>query len=120
MKDVRYIEGDDLWYALDDTPQPWRESVEHFVAEIPGANDELSWWWVLRTKEGYYKLVSAWCDYTGWGCQSGLEDHGSFATAEDAARAAPASERYSKRQIMAQLLAQSQGDQPFGTYEGQA
>jgi len=62
-------EGDDLWYALDDTPPTLYavEDVEDIVAEVPGENDELNWWWILQLRDGRHALVSAWCDYTGWG-----------------------------------------------------
>lgn len=47
------------------------------VAEVydsaDGENDEASWLCVGRLKDGRFFYVTAGCDYTGWGCQSGGE-----------------------------------------------
>jgi hypothetical protein len=54
-------------------------SVEPFsvadVAEIlalsEGVADEEDWLGAFRLSDGRFVFVSAWCDYTGWGCQDG-------------------------------------------------
>jgi hypothetical protein len=45
--------------------------VEEIVAISAGENDEESWVGVFRLRDGRFAFVSAWCDYTGWGCQDG-------------------------------------------------
>jgi len=50
-------------YTLDD--------IQTVLAEIPGHNDEDNWHWILELKDHTYVYTTAWCDYTGWDCQSG-------------------------------------------------
>lgn len=45
--------------------------VVEIIAEDEGYNDGESWVCVVRLKNGEYGFVDAWCDYTGWDCQSG-------------------------------------------------
>lgn len=47
------------------------DAVEEVIASDAGANDEASWVALLRMKNGTFCFLSAWCDYTGWDCQSG-------------------------------------------------
>ena len=49
--------------ALDD--------LEEAIAISNGENDETSWIGAFLLKDGRYLFLSAWCDYTGWGCQDG-------------------------------------------------
>lgn len=45
------------------------------VAEVfdmeEGENDGNSWLMLGRLKDDSFFFMSAWCDYTGWDCQSG-------------------------------------------------
>lgn len=107
---------DDFKYALEENPQEFGlGDVMGILAEIPGENDELYWYWILKLNDGRYVYADGWCDYTGWDCQSGLECQ--FAkTALKAASLAPEREEYSKRYIREQLIAQLKGKQPYAMY----
>jgi hypothetical protein len=50
-------------FALDD--------VAAILKESEGENDGDSWLAVGVLKNGTFFFLSAWCDYTGWDCQSG-------------------------------------------------
>lgn len=114
-------ENDDIWYALDNNAtkmfQP--EQIEDIVAEVPGQNDEFNWWWILKLGIDKYVLVSGWCDYTGWDCQSGVTEYGIFNSPMLAAEAAPDIEEYSNRAIKPNLVAQLRGEYPKFTYWGE-
>ena len=83
---------------------------------LPGQNDELNWYWVAKVN-GHTKpwaLISAWCDYTGWGCRDGctVTFHD---TPEDAASAVDGAPRGADaRQPRTALLAQIAGTTPYG------
>lgn len=49
------------------------DDIEEWIHYRPGANDSHSWLMVFRLKDGRYAYVTAWCDYTGWGCQDGAD-----------------------------------------------
>lgn len=112
--------NDDLWYAMAcNNPSFSRDDVLSIVAEVPGQNDELTWWWILKLRvqgqnRAKYLLLSGWCDYTGWDCRSGLDEEGLHRTAWEAATNAP--EQDGGRDIQFILLGQLNGDVPFGTY----
>lgn len=110
-------DGDDIFYCLDNNvPNTFKEEdISHFVAEVPGHNDEDSWWWIFKLKNGKYLTVSAWCDYTGWDCRSGISFEGMADTALKAAKLTPTQEKYSHREIRKNLIAQVKGKQVFGT-----
>lgn len=109
--------NDDIWSALEyNAPQSFQiEEVESIEAEVPGANDELDWWWVLRLANNRYVLVKGACDYTGWDCQSYIKEFDIVDTALEAAQIAPEFGDYSKREIKRNLVNQILGEQPFGT-----
>lgn len=110
--------NDDLWYALECNGASFgRDDVVSIVAEVPGANDEMAWWWILKIRtpnwsRSKYMLFSGWCDYTGWDCRSGVEEHGYFAGALKAAQAAPESD--GGRPVRDSLIGQIKGTEPFG------
>lgn len=56
-------EGSLAPFGLDD--------VEEVIATSEGQNDGEPWVGVFRLRDGRFAFVSAWCDYTGWGCQDG-------------------------------------------------
>lgn len=61
------------------------DEVAEVIAAVEGENDGDSWVGVFRLSDGRFVTVSAWCDYTGWGCQDG--GHAAVAaTKEDAIR----------------------------------
>lgn len=47
------------------------DDVERIFAADEGENDESEWLALGKLKDGRWFLLSAWCDYTGWDCQSG-------------------------------------------------
>ena len=47
------------------------EDVAEIIVAEEGENDAESWVGVFKLKNGNYGYVDAWCDYTGWDCQSG-------------------------------------------------
>ncbi len=87
------------------------EDIANIHAEVPGHNDEDYWYWIIELMDGRFVITGAWCDYTGWDCQSGGDSH-IAASAEDAAMLAP--EQSCDREIQRNLLAQLRGEQPFG------
>lgn len=112
-------ENDDLWEALynNEVGHFVPEDVVDIIAEVPGENDEYNWWWILSLNNNSYVLLSAWCDFTGWDCQSDITTELVFQTAEECALAAPKIEKYSGRTIQAVLLGQVNGTIPFALYQ---
>lgn len=108
---VRTPDGDLVSYLECNQDIFTLEDVANIHAEVPGHNDEDNWYWIIELKDGRFTLTSAWCDYTGWDCQSGGSSQ-IASTAEDAAKLAP-EEEYG-RTIQRNLLAQLHGEQPFG------
>lgn len=108
--------NDDLQYALTNNPPETfkSEDITHIVAEVCGANDEDAWWWILKMKNKKFFLLSGSCDYTGWDCQSGIDEQGYFKTALQAAKATPEN---TSRKIRKNLIAQVKGKQPLFTYK---
>lgn len=102
-----YLQYNSDIYRLDD--------IANIHAEVPGHNDEDNWFWIIELKNeregGKFVITSAWCDFTGWDCQSG-GDSQIAQSLEDAAMLAP-KEEYG-REIQRNLLAQVRGEQPFG------
>lgn len=47
------------------------DEVETIIASHDGQNDEEHWEGIFKMKDGKFIFLSAWCDYTGWGCQDG-------------------------------------------------
>lgn len=47
------------------------DCIENVIAYDDGFNDGDSWVLVAELKDGRFGYVDAWCDYTGWDCQSG-------------------------------------------------
>lgn len=114
---MKVHENDDLWSALECNPINGltEETIEDIVAEVPGHNDDDNWWWILKIKDKGFLLLSGWCDYTGWDCQSGVEEHGYYMTPLEAAYQSPLEEEYTKRNIQLELFNQVKEISPFGT-----
>jgi hypothetical protein len=113
---------DDLNSALNNnSPATFNpHDIIGLVAEVPGANEEYNWWWIIQIKIDNiikYVLMSAWCDYTGWDCQSGINEEQIFDTVMECVNICPENEIYSGRNIKQNLLMQVQGEQPFGLYD---
>ena len=45
--------------------------IEEILYYFEGENDGDSWMGVFKLNNGKFGYVDAWCDYTGWDCQSG-------------------------------------------------
>lgn len=93
------------------------EDIKNIHAEVAGHNDEDYWYWIIELKEplpeGRFILTEAWCDYTGWDCQSGGSSKVAK-TKRQAALLAPEQEEYGVRAIRKNLLAQLNGTLAFG------
>ena len=109
---------DDLWTALDIHPPKTfsTDDIVQIIAEVPGENEELSWWWLLRLADDKFALVSAWCDFTGWDCQSGVTVEEVCNTAAECLDLVPIRDG-SGRRIRRNLMRQVTGEQPKFTYE---
>ena len=105
---------DDLNNCLDDHRLKTKANVKEIIAEVPGENDDYAWWWILKLDNDKFMLLSAWCDYTGWGCRSGINVEEVFDSPEAAAKKAPKIEQH--RKIQDNLLRQLNNEQVFGTY----
>lgn len=46
------------------------DAVAEVIAASNGENDGECWVAIFRMSDGRYGFLSAWCDYTGWDCQS--------------------------------------------------
>lgn len=92
------------------------EDIDNIFAEVAGANEGYDWYWIVTLKDGRFALIDAWCDCSGWACQSGVSI--SFGCSIDKVLdAAPIKEKYSNRNIRVQLKRQLLGVQPFGLYD---
>jgi hypothetical protein len=113
-----YNQNDDLKSAIENNGLSLFEENEivNIVAEVPGQNDEYSWWWVLELTDNRYALLRGSCDYTGWDCRSSLDVEGLFTTALLAAEASPFKDKWSERYIRTNLVNQVKGTQPKFTY----
>lgn len=65
-----FIEDYDWSNALDNCGVNGHDIVD-IIAKDEGENDGESWVAVLLLNNGLYVVIDAWCDYTGWDCQSG-------------------------------------------------
>ena len=111
----------DLESAISNNPQNYdAKTIETVLAEVPGANDELSWHWIVKFKPDYpiapFAYLVGWCDFTGWYCSSGLSAK-MAGTLEEAANLAPEKEQFSNRRVRETLLAQLRGQKPYGVYD---
>jgi hypothetical protein len=110
---IRKPDGDLESYLNYNTDIFTLEGIANIHAEVAGHNDEDHWFWIIELQDGRFVLTNAWCDYTGWDCQSGGSSLVAT-SAEEAALLAPEVEEYSIRKIRKNLLAQIRGEQPFG------
>lgn len=65
----------DIRAALEHNPQPGLsvDDIEAVEASWTNGEDEPSFAWLWRLKDGRYVAATGGHDYTGWDCQSGLE-----------------------------------------------
>lgn len=47
------------------------ENVKNVICFSEGENDGADWICVVELDDGRFASLSAWCDYTGWGCREG-------------------------------------------------
>lgn len=48
-----------------------RDEILHILGHRIGQGDGDSWMLLFVTPAGKFGVLTAWCDYTGWDCQSG-------------------------------------------------
>jgi hypothetical protein len=89
------------------------ENIGFGLATVFGANDESSWHWLLWLQDGTYAYVTGWCDYTGWGCQSGGEIE-YYPTLKAAIKAIPSDDDYGGRKPRKTIKGQLTGAIPYG------
>lgn len=83
--------------------------IENVLATIPGHNDEDNWHWVVVLKNGKFFYLTGGCDYTGWDCQSSLDEE----EGKDAFDCASKCKEWGE-----QLKRQLWGEQPWGLQDG--
>lgn len=110
---IRKPDSDLVAYLTNNRDIYTLEDIANIHAEVPGHNDDDNWYWVIELKDGRFVVTSAWCDYTGWDCQSGGSSQVA-ASALEAASMAPETESYTNRNPRRNLMAQIRGEQPFG------
>lgn len=84
-------------------------NVRHMGACIFGENDESSWMWIFQTEDMKWGYAVAWCDYTGWDCQSGGSWKIGFATPFEAVEAMPETTEKDKHVLLMQIS----GEAPY-------
>ena len=65
------IKGDYNWREAFTFADFKPEDIEFIEAIDAGDNDGPAWVAMGRLKDGRWWFLTAWCDYTGWGCQDG-------------------------------------------------
>ena len=83
------------------------------LATVFGANDESNWHWLIWCQDGSYAYATGWCDYTGWGCQSGGEIN-YYPSLAEAIQAIPNTDDYGGRKPQEIILKQLTGKLPYG------
>lgn len=88
-----------------------KDDVDEVKACLFGENEGPSWHYILKMKDGTYKYLTGWCDYTGWGCRDGsssksgtLEELLDKVTDDD----------FGHKNVRQQLQDQIDGKQPYG------
>lgn len=46
-----------------------RDDVASIITTVEGCNDGDNWVGLFIMNDGKYLYLTAWCDYTGWGCR---------------------------------------------------
>jgi len=74
-REVRYVQDVRSEHLVEVLVR--REDVAEVLGAEDGrfrparANDEGAWIGLFKLRDGRYMFLTAWCDYTGWGCQEG-------------------------------------------------
>ncbi len=68
-------QAEDFAYMLAHNQHPLGDTanVVDLICTQVGENDGGEWIWTVRLDDGRAWTVVAWCDYTGWDCQSGAD-----------------------------------------------
>lgn len=78
-----------------------KDDILNVLAVWEGQNDGDSWRWIVELNNGKFAYLIGWCDYTGWDCQSGLDD----LLADSAEQAANFEENFTVRDdLLSQLV----------------
>jgi|ERR1017187_79257 hypothetical protein len=88
-KDVNSKPAQHLVDALDNNKHPdeWKELT--VLASIEGCNDAEAWHWIVKDQDGSFWYLTAWCDFTGWDCQSDLKYFGPYKSARGVIKEVP-------------------------------
>lgn len=101
-------------YAIQDSPFGI-SNIETILATVPGHNDEDEWYWIVKLNRYVqgkkFALITAWCDYTGWDCQSGGECRLAMSEWRAVELVTPHGDQ---RKIKINLLEQLKNEIPFG------
>lgn len=49
------------------------KDIESVVSAVEGEPDETDWKLIVKLTTGKFGWLTAWCDYSGWGCREGGE-----------------------------------------------
>jgi hypothetical protein len=112
--------SDDIKYAFQCNGLAEKlDEIDVIVAEVCGANDEDSWFWILQMKDGTFAWAKGSCDYTGWDCQSSAEIHEGFTNPADAIMAVTVGDYDGKPEMQVKicLTAQVAEELPFAIYD---
>ena len=107
-------EYSDFGYAMKACGEPppfTKDEVHHLAACYPGEADGDEWVWIIQCGTKRFYAMTAWCDYTGWGCQDGRTVYGPF-DSEDAALVGLRSAELDDA-ILRNLEGQLTGRQPY-------
>lgn len=63
--------GGDWEYVFNYTKGYKTTDVAQVIAALNGYNDGECWVGIFLMNDGVFLYVTAWCDFTGWGCQEG-------------------------------------------------
>lgn len=71
LQEIDSYDWEEAWSFVEDKCASDRENVEEIIGISNGFNDGDPWIILARLKDKQWIYLMAWCDYTGWDCQSG-------------------------------------------------
>ena len=124
MRNIKYdntkssYDNDDIKYAFECNGLSDKlQLIDVIVAEVCGANDEDSWYWILQLKDGSFAWAEGSCDYTGWDCQSDAQFNDGFETAKEALSGLEITDYERRSNIKWCLEMQIEEKIPFAIYQ---
>lgn len=114
-KDGSRFDDSDFKEVMKYAPFKIKE-IKEIVACIPGAADGYAWHYVCKLKNKKWGYVTAWCDYTGWGCQE--NGNGKiYSTKKDLIDALPEHEEYHEERKIKKTIEDQLKGKPYGLIE---